>query len=176
MRHEAGPTVKGALVTRHPAESPDTRFVVLVVDDDPGLREALELELKDRYQVRLAPDGPRALRMVEKEKVDVVLLDILMPRMHGIEVLARLKAMRPELPVIALTAVNEAATATKMMKLGAYDYVTKPFAPEALCAMIAAAIGARKPVGRAEARPTNLRASVLLVGRTIPILATLKLL
>jgi len=114
--------------------------------------------------------------MVEKEKVDVVLLDILMPRMHGIEVLARLKAMRPELPVIALTAVNEAATATKMMKLGAFDYLTKPFDLEALCAVIASAIGSRRQPAHAGGRQANAGASVLLVGREIPILATLRLL
>jgi len=100
---------------------------VLVVDDEPSVRESLRLILKDRAAVTLAESGEVALRAVEQQVFDVVLLDILMPGLDGLEVLERIHAHTPAPQVIMLTATKTVKTAVRAMKAGAFDYVTKPF-------------------------------------------------
>jgi DNA-binding NtrC family response regulator len=120
-----------------PAESaPELRPVVLVVDDDPGLREAFRLILDEEYEVVEAADGPRALEIVRSSPIDLVLLDIRLPDMDGIEVLERVKAMDEQIEVILVTAVKTVRTAVAAMKLGAFDYLTKPFEEEELLSVI----------------------------------------
>jgi len=104
-----------------------TRPVVLVVDDDPGVRESFRLILEDHYDVVDVPDGPSALDVVRASAVDLVLLDIRLPGMDGIEVLERIKALDEGIEVILVTAVKTVRTAVAAMKLGAFDYLTKPF-------------------------------------------------
>jgi len=106
------------------------RPVVLVVDDEAGVREAFRLILEDAYEVADAPDGLRALDVIRSTQVDVVLLDIRMPDMDGIEVLERIKAIDDSVEVILVTAVKTVRTAVAAMKLGAFDYVTKPIEDE----------------------------------------------
>src|SRR5262249_19347755 len=97
----------------------DTRRVVLVVDDDAGVREGLRFALDERYTVLDAPHGRGALGIVQAERVDLVLLDILMPEVDGLEILQELKALDPDLPVIMMTAVKTVRTSVAAMKLGA---------------------------------------------------------
>ena len=99
----------------------DTRPVVLVVDDDAGVREGLRFALDERYTVLDAPHGRGALGIVQAEHVDLVLLDILMPEVDGLEILQELKALDPDLPVIMMTAVKTVRTSVAAMKLGAAD-------------------------------------------------------
>jgi DNA-binding NtrC family response regulator len=106
------------------------RPVILVVDDETGVREAFRLILEDAYDVVDAPDGLRALDAIRSSQVDVVLLDIRMPDMDGIEVLERIKAIDESVEVILVTAVKTVRTAVAAMKLGAFDYVTKPIDDE----------------------------------------------
>jgi DNA-binding NtrC family response regulator len=119
------------------------RATVLVVDDDAGLRESFRLILDDDYEVVEAPDGPRALDLVRTTQVDVVLLDIRLPDMDGIEVLERIKALDESVEVVLVTAVRTVRTAVAAMKLGAFDYLTKPFEEEELLALVRRALERR---------------------------------
>mgnify|MGYP005849133375 CR=1 FL=1 len=101
---------------------------VLVVDDEPDMRWLLSSLLKNQgFEVALARDGQEALERVSKETPQVVLLDIKMPRMDGMEALQKFKEAYPQLPAIILTAYGDVQSAVQAMKLGAYDYLTKPF-------------------------------------------------
>ena len=100
------------------------------VDDDPGLRSRSALILEDEYEVLDVPDGAQALDIVRSCQVDLVLLDIRLPGMDGLEVLERIKALDEQLDVILITAVKTSAPRSSAMKLGALDYLTKPFDEE----------------------------------------------
>ena len=112
------------------------RPTVLAVDDEPTVRYALGLVLDDHCDLLLAPDGPSALDLLSSHRVDIVLLDLLMPNMHGLDVLPRLLAADPTLIVVILTAIAAAASVVKAMKLGAWNYVTKPWENEQLLELI----------------------------------------
>jgi len=111
------------------------RPVVLVVDDDPGVRESFRLILEDHYDVLDAPDGPSALDAVRASEVDLVLLDIRLPGMDGIEVLERIKTLDEGIEVILVTAVKTVRIAVAAMKLGAFDYLPKPFEEDELLSL-----------------------------------------
>jgi len=119
------------------------RPLILVVDDDPGLREALRVILEDEYEVLDVPDGGQALEVVRSCQVDLVLLDIRMPGMDGITVLERMKALDEQVEVILVTAVKEVRSAVAAMKLGAFDYLTKPFDEEDVLSSIDRALKKR---------------------------------
>jgi DNA-binding NtrC family response regulator len=119
------------------------RPVILVVDDEPNVRESFRLVLEDAYDILDAPDGQRALDAVRTAAVDLVLLDIRLPEMDGIEVLERIKALDEGIEVILVTAVKTVRTAVAAMKLGAFDYVTKPFDEEELLALVRRALQKR---------------------------------
>ena len=119
------------------------RPVVLVVDDDPGVRESFRLILEDDYELLEAADGPKALETVKITHVDLVLLDLRLPGMDGIEVLERLKVFDEHLEVILVTAVQTVRSAVVAMKLGAFDYVTKPFEEEEIVPLIRRALEKR---------------------------------
>jgi DNA-binding NtrC family response regulator len=100
---------------------------ILIVDDEKDLCTVLSDSLsQDRYRVITAFNGETALQLVMKEKPDLMLLDIKMPGMDGIEVLKHLRRMKNKISVIMFTAFGTLETARKAMKLGAYDYITKP--------------------------------------------------
>src|SRR5882672_7103985 len=111
------------------------RPVVLVVDDDPGVRESFRLILEDHYDVVDVSDGPSALDVVRTSAVDLVLLDIRLPGMDGIEVLERIKAIDEGNEVILVTDVKTVRTAVAATKLGAFDYLTKPFEEDELLSL-----------------------------------------
>jgi two-component system response regulator HydG len=101
---------------------------LLVADDDPGLRESLERTLtREGYRVLLAPDGNAALERLRGGGIDLVLTDLKMPGLTGIEVLRAAKAIAPDVDVILLTAFGTVEEAVRAMKDGAYDFLTKPF-------------------------------------------------
>jgi two-component system response regulator AtoC len=119
------------------------RPVILVVDDDPGLRESFRLILEEGYDVLEAADGPKALGLLSGNPVDLVLLDIRLPGMDGIEVLERIKALDEGVEVILVTAVKTVRTAVAAMKLGAFDYLTKPFDEDELLSLARRALERR---------------------------------
>jgi len=103
----------------------------LVVDDEAIVRESLRDWLSDvGHQVLIAEDGPRALEIIEEEKPGIVIADLVMPGMDGIELLKKAKEISPNIEVIIITAYGSIPTAIAAMREGAYDYIEKPFCPE----------------------------------------------
>ena len=101
---------------------------VLVVDDELEVRQVLREFLSSRgYDVTTASGGAEALAIVETIKPDLVLLDVAMPDMDGVETLKRIVAIEPALAVIMVTANSDIGTTSKLLALGAVDYVPKPF-------------------------------------------------
>ncbi len=101
---------------------------ILVVDDEAAVRELLRRGLSQlgNYSVEVAANGSEAIEKVEKDLFDLILTDLKMPEMDGIELLKRIKGTRPELIVIMMTAHGSVETAVEAMKIGANDYITKP--------------------------------------------------
>jgi len=119
------------------------RPVILVVDDDPGLRESFRAILEDEYEVLDVPDGLQALELLRTCQVDLVLLDVRLPGMDGIEVLERIKQIDEQMEVVLVTAVQTLRTAVAAMKLGAFDYLTKPFEEDEVLSVIRRALEKR---------------------------------
>jgi DNA-binding NtrC family response regulator len=103
------------------------RGTVLVVDDEEGVRASVRAILADTCRVLEAEDGAAALELLRAHDVDVVMLDQRMPGDQGIDLLPRVKALDPTLVVVLATAVRDVRTAVEAMRLGAYDYLVKPF-------------------------------------------------
>jgi DNA-binding NtrC family response regulator len=118
---------------------------ILVVDDDKAFRVATRTLLEDeRYRVSCAPDGEVALAGLESESYDLVLSDMVMGKMSGIDLLKELKRRRPEVPVIMVTGFASIETAVEAMRLGAVDYLTKPSNNEELLIKIRKALDLQK--------------------------------
>jgi DNA-binding response OmpR family regulator len=106
---------------------------VLVVDDDPTVSDVVRRYLEqDGCSVRLAVDGAGALAAVAESVPDLVVLDLMMPGIDGLEVCRRLRRQLPSLPIVMLTALGEEADRVVGLEVGADDYVTKPFSPREL--------------------------------------------
>jgi len=104
---------------------------ILVVDDEAVIREALHDWLTDAgYEVFTAEDGPQALEIIKREGLGIMLADLVMPGMDGIELMKRAKEIVPHIAVVIITAYGSVATAIAAMKEGAFDYIEKPFCPE----------------------------------------------
>ncbi len=118
---------------------------IIVVDDEPGMREFLGMVLsKNGYMVETAADGYEAINRMENNLYDLAVLDIVVPSMNGIDVLRIIKEMSPETSVIMITAYASHETALEAMKLGAYDYIVKPFKISELNKVIAGALEKKK--------------------------------
>ena len=108
---------------------PDER--ILVVDDEPGMRSLLGRVLaKSGYSVNAFEKGADALESINSEDYDLAILDIEMPSMNGIELLKKIKIKDPSLSVVMITAYGSLQSAVEAMRLGAYDYLSKPFEME----------------------------------------------
>jgi len=106
---------------------------VLVVDDDPTVSDVVRRYLERAgFAVALAADGPAALTAFTREQPDLVVLDLMLPGIDGLEVCRRLRDRAPDVPVVMLTALGEEADRVVGLELGADDYVTKPFSPREL--------------------------------------------
>jgi DNA-binding NtrC family response regulator len=101
---------------------------ILVCDDQEMMRDSLASTLaREGHEVVAATDGAVALEKITERRFDLLITDMKMPRMTGIELLAEAKRLRPDLPVIMMTAFATVQTAVEALKLGAYDYIQKPF-------------------------------------------------
>jgi len=100
---------------------------ILVVDDDIAHRSMLRILLGWEYEIVEADGGYQAIEKIQNAPFDLVLMDVCMPEISGVEALDRIKATNPNIPVIMMTAYSSEETATRAMKKGAYDYLTKPF-------------------------------------------------
>jgi two-component system, OmpR family, KDP operon response regulator KdpE len=113
---------------------------ILAVDDEPQLLEALSSILEPRgYRLRTAPNGPMALDAITAERPDVVLLDLAMAGMDGVEVCRRLRSFS-RVPILVLSALTDEHQKVKALDAGADDYITKPFGVEELLARVRAAL------------------------------------
>jgi DNA-binding NtrC family response regulator len=117
---------------------------ILIVDDEPGARQSLEVILEDDYQVLAAENGREALEIFRKESIDLILLDVHMPDMDGLAVLRKIKEQDEEIDVIMVSALNQARKAVDAIKLGAYDYITKPYEPEDILSTVNRVISKQK--------------------------------
>ena len=117
---------------------------ILIADDKPEVLELVRVSLEgEDYQIIDASDGKEALEKIKKEKPDIVLLDIVMPKVDGFEVLSQLKKdiKLKEIPVIMLTARGQKLDKDKGRELGAQDYIVKPFSPSHLLYKIEEVLG-----------------------------------
>ncbi len=118
-----------------------TNKTILITDDDESLRRVLEYNLsKKGYRLLLASNGEEALNIFKSEDVDIVVTDIKMEKMDGLELLENIKRLNNNVLVIMITAHGSIETAVKAMKLGAYDYITKPFDRDELQVMVEKAL------------------------------------
>ena len=120
--------MQGALTTETPlVASPPAKRTLLIVDDEEGPRQSLRVVFKDEYDLLMANDGARAIELARENKIDVCITDIRMAGMSGVELLERLKAVDSGIEVIMLTAYETVDTLRLALRLGACDYLNKPF-------------------------------------------------
>jgi DNA-binding NtrC family response regulator len=118
---------------------------ILIVDDELSVRDSLaEWFREDGFLVETAEDGPAALRAMDRGPYDIVLLDLKMPGMDGIDVQKRIREIDPAATIIILTAYASVETAVQALKLGAFDYVTKPVDPDDLSNLVRNALRTRE--------------------------------
>ncbi len=114
---------------------------ILVVEDDPTVGESIRLLLKKRgYEILLASNGKEALQIFRQEIVDLVITDLVMPKMDGIELLEAVKTIRPETEVIVISAQGTIEKAVTAMKLGAFDFIEKPINPKVISLVVERAL------------------------------------
>jgi DNA-binding NtrC family response regulator len=115
--------------------------VILIVEDDPRVGESIRLLLKKRGDsIRLASNGKEALSLFRREMVDLVITDLVMPKMDGIELLEAVKGLRPETEVIVISAQGTIEKAVQAMKLGAFDFIEKPINPRMISLVVERAL------------------------------------
>ena len=114
-----------------------TKQCILVIDDEEIVRKSLASWLtEDGYEVDTAPDGPSGLAKLQAKGYAVLLVDLKMPGMNGLEVLTKAREIQPEVSLIIMTAYATVDTAVQAMKQGAFDYLVKPFELEELSLMV----------------------------------------
>ena len=154
-----------------------SQATVLVVDDDPGIREALDRALRlEGFAVRLSEDGEAALADLDSGAADVMVLDLGMPGISGIEVIERLRSDGQDLPVCILSARDEVADRVDGLRAGADDYVVKPFDLEELTARLHALLRRRPervstPIQVGSLRIDPARHQVMVDGRDLKLTA-----
>jgi len=140
------------------------RQKILIVDDEADIIELVEYNLRrEQYDTRAAKDGMAALRSAREEQPDLILLDLMLPGVHGLEVCRQLKAAKEtaHIPVIMLTAKGEETDVVTGLEMGADDYVAKPFSMRLLLARIRAVL--RRAASVQEAAPRTIRLHGLVI-------------
>ncbi len=139
---------------------------ILIIDDEPSVRDALRMVFKADHETVSAADGPAALAQLADGPVDLVLLDVVLPGMDGLEVLRAIRAAYPALPVVMLTATRTVRTAVDAIRLGAVDYLTKPFDVDELRLVVrkALAVPAAPPPPGGSASPAHRSAATAANG------------
>src|SRR5215212_3871079 len=139
-----------------PAAKDPRRRTLLIVDDELGLRQSLKLIFKNDYELLLADNGPLAIELAQKNKIDAAILDIRMENMSGIDVLQGLKAVDPHIEVIMLTAYETIDTIRQALRLGACDYFNEPFDVAVFHSVVADAVYRRTLSFLVKANPGHL--------------------
>jgi DNA-binding NtrC family response regulator len=113
---------------------------ILICDDEEGIRESFKLILADTYTLRFATNGIEALEILKTLSPSLMLLDIKMPKTHGLEILKKVKELKPNLPVIIVTGYQSVEMAQEAIKSGASDYIPKPFDTKQILKVVAQSI------------------------------------
>lgn len=137
---------------------PRRKGILLIVDDEDGPRQSLRVIFKDDYEILMANDGPSAIELAQKHKIDVAVLDIRMSGMSGIEVLERLKYVCPSIEVVMMTAFETTDTMRQALRLRACDYINKPFDVSTMRAAVANAMHRRTLEGEIHNNAEQLQA------------------
>ncbi len=152
---------------------------ILIIDDQRLIRNSLKVALeKESYAVRTAETGTEGLNIVNKDHVDLVLLDIRLPDLNGIEVLKKIKGVDSEIIVIMMTGYGTVENAVKAMKLGAFDYITKPFKTKAITTILKLALETqmlKKEVSGFRDRNRDLYGTDKIIGQSKAIQETLEM-
>ena len=158
---------------------------ILIVEDEPKMSRLLELNLEEEgYTTLAAPDAETGLKLLRQEKVDLVLTDLKLPRMNGLEFLQNVKRANATLPVILMTAFGTVETAINAMKAGASDYVLKPFSMEEIRLLVGKelddrrlreALGERYRFENIVAKSAKLQEVLAIVDRVAPTNSTVLL-
>ena len=117
---------------------------ILVVDDESGVRQSFKMVLKEKYRLYFAENGYSALDIFKKKHFDLVLLDILLPYLDGLDLLKQFREIEPETEVIMVSALGEIASAVRAIKLGAFDYIAKQFEVDELLSVVKRALEKRE--------------------------------
>ena len=121
---------------------------ILIVEDDPNILRGLDLNLAmEGYKVRTAADGEEGLRIARTERPDLLIVDVMLPRLGGLELIRELRKEDPGMPILILSAKGQEADKVAGLALGADDYVVKPFGLKELLARIGAALRRKRATG-----------------------------
>ncbi len=138
---------------------------ILIADDEPGIRSSLQKLLEfESYRVVLAEDGARALDILRDRAVDLVLLDIKMPGLDGLEVLSQIHRDQPQLPVVIISGHGSIQTAVEATRLGAYDFIEKPIDADRMLLVIRNGLAQRKLLRENVSLKDVVRQRTLIVG------------
>ena len=119
---------------------------LLIVDDDIAHRTMMQILLKWEYDIIEADDGFTAIEKIQQESIDLVIMDIRMQNVSGLEALGKIKSLRPAIPVVIMTAYGSEETLQEATQKGAFDYITKPFDFDELRQTIESAVSTQQPV------------------------------
>ncbi|WP_301108474.1 response regulator transcription factor [Sporosarcina sp.] len=135
---------------------------ILIVEDEQPIQKLLEFTLRQaNYETAIAQDGEQAIQMVTEESPDLIILDLMLPKIDGIEVCRQLRRQDIDTPIIMLTAKGEEMDKIIGLEMGADDYMTKPFSPREVAARVRAVL--RRTGERAKPKEEMLKAGQLLV-------------
>lgn len=144
-----------------PAPKSPSRYRLLVVDDEETMRRSLADILRlEGYQVQTAADGEAAMALIEQEAFDLVLLDLKMPRVDGLEVLRFASHAAPDTQIVLLTAHGSLESAIQALRCGAHDYLLKPASPQQILSSVKSGLGRRAESDRKRAVIEQLEASL----------------
>jgi DNA-binding response OmpR family regulator len=143
---------------------------ILVVEDDPSILRGLQLNLSmEGYMVRSAMDGETGLILAQSERPDLLLIDVMLPRMGGLDLIRAFRAHDAETPILILSAKGQEADKVAGLDLGADDYIVKPFSLKELLARISAALRRQRPRPAVEKVQRFGAAEVDLAGRRLTV-------
>lgn len=142
---------------------------ILVVDDELGPRESLRMILKDQYRIETVATGRQAIDLVQKGGIDLVILDIRMPEMSGIELLSAIRKIAPATEVIMITAYASVETATEALRMGAIDYLIKPFEISAVRSVVEKGLQKRKESRLIDSKILELQQAKVMLEEEIKI-------
>ena len=130
---------------------------ILAIDDELGPRESIRMVFKDTHNVFLAEDGFKGIEILKKEDIDVIILDLKMPKINGIETLKKIREIDKDVPVIILTGYGDVDTAKKAIHYGTMEFLSKPFNVEDIVKIVTKAIECRKTKLRSEKLKEELK-------------------